>query len=970
VDLLNELGVHAKNHMSAIDENAANYVIRKYGTELQKKEINLMSEKEPIGLEKESDKVQTEAKKMGSKNTVSSNNSSNIKKSSENKQDNIKDSEQKNMNVNNSMNSKQHTHNTTNMSSQPNRHMDSNKNAAVKSQQGTSDAQQGTATYRQPRPQGGKPPYQGGNQQGTNNAQQGTATYRQPRPQGGKPPYQGGNQQGANNAQQGTATYRQPRPQGGKPSYQGSNQQGQYNNRTQHTGQLQNGKTSQGQGAYQSRPQGGPKPSYQGGNQQNQHSNKTQYSGQSRPSSNRNSSFGLIMPPPPVIEQVQPKGKQWGQSKSKRRGGDEEDYNTRSGAYERRAEKRGRKKPPTSAPLEDSRLLTKRITSTADDVYEDELIRTSTRKREKPTKVKKIEIEENITVRDLAVKLEISGSDAVRKLVQMGVMASINQELESDVAQLLASEYGVETELASTREERELTVADEEDNPADMITRPPVVTIMGHVDHGKTSLLDTIRKANVTATEAGGITQHIGAYQVELDGRKITFLDTPGHEAFTSMRARGAQATDVAVLVVAADDGVMPQTKEAINHARAANVPIVVAINKIDRPEAQPDRVKRELMEVGLVSEEWGGDAVMVEVSAKKQIGINDLLEMILLVADMRELKANPSRRALGVVIEAKVDKGRGPVATVLIQKGTLHVGDIFLAGETFGRVRAMVNYKGATINEAPPSTPVEVLGLNDVPDAGDIFQVVSDEREARQVAEKRADHRKNQLAQQTKKVSLDDLFKQIQEGNVKDLNIVVKADVQGSAEAVKQSLEKLSTSEVRVNVIHCGVGTVTESDIMLASASNAIIIGFNVRPDAKALKSAEAEDVDVRLYRIIYEAIEDVKKAMVGLLDPEFKEVTYGRAEVRNTFRVPKAGVVAGSYVTDGKIPRNAQIRVVRDGVIVHEGKILSLRRFKDDVKEVLTGFECGIGIDGWNDVKENDVIEAFGKEQIERTL
>ena len=938
VDLLNELGVHAKNHMSAIDENAANYVMRKYGPDAQKEGAKPASTQDGAS-DKGADTAQKEPKKNETKSAPVGDNLN----TQTDKQDRSKPSTQREASENMAARPKPQQPQTTANTASP-------------------------ASRQQDFRQGGQ---QARTQQPGQGQQQGTATYRQPRPQNGsRPPYQGGAQQGAGQGQQqGTATYRQPRPQNGsRPPYQGGSQQGQYgNNRPPYSGQNQGGRP---QGAYQPRPQGGSRPPYQGGAQQGQYgNNRPQYAGQGRLAANRNSSFGPVVPPPPVVDQPQTKSKQWGASKPKRRGGDEEDYN-RSGGYERRAEKRGRKKPPTSAPLEDSRLLTKRITSTADDVYEDELVRTSTRKREKPNKVKKIEIEENITVRDLAAKLEISGSDAVRKLVQMGVMVSVNQELELDVAQLLASEYGVETELSSTREERELSVAEVEDDPADMVTRPPVVTIMGHVDHGKTSLLDTIRKTNVTATEAGGITQHIGAYQVELDGRKITFLDTPGHEAFTSMRARGAQATDVAVLVVAADDGVMPQTKEAINHARAANVPIVVAINKIDRPEAQPDKVKRELMEVGLVSEEWGGDAVMVEVSAKKQIGITELLEMILLVADMRELKANPSRRALGTVIEAKVAKGRGPVATVLIQKGTLHVGDVFLAGETFGRVRAMVNYKGETIDEAPPSTPVEVLGLNEVPDAGDVFQVVADEKEARQVAERRTDHRKNQLVQQAKKVSLDDLFKQIQEGNVKDLNIVVKADVQGSAEAVKQSLEKLSTAEVRVKVIHFGVGTVTESDIMLASASNAIIIGFNVRPDAKALKSAEVEDVDVRLYRIIYEAIDDVKKAMVGLLEPEFKEVTYGRAEVRDTFRVPKAGVVAGSYVIDGKIPRNAQIRVVRDGVVVHEGKILSLRRFKDDVKEVLTGFECGIGIDGWNDVKEGDVIEAFGKEEIERTL
>lgn len=602
---------------------------------------------------------------------------------------------------------------------------------------------------------------------------------------------------------------------------------------------------------------------------------------------------------------------------------------------------------------------------------EDEVgIKRSVRRREKAAKVKRVEIGSAIAVRDLAAKLEIPASEVVSRLIRLGVMVNINQEIEGEVAQILATDLGFEAELTSEREEREVAIAQVEDSEESLKPRPPVVTIMGHVDHGKTSLLDAIRETNVTATEAGGITQHIGAYQVELRGRKITFLDTPGHEAFTAMRARGAQVTDVAVLVVAADDGVMPQTIEAVNHARDAKVPIVVAINKIDRPGAQPERVQRQLAEIGLVSEEWGGDTVMAPVSALRRQGIEDLLEMILLVADMRDIKANPDRPAWGTVVEARIDRGRGPVATVLIQKGTLKVGDNCLVGETFGRVRAMANYIGQSVEVATPSMPVEVLGLSEVPEAGDVFQVVTDEREAKQVAERRADRRRQSVMKDTKKVSLEDLFSQIKEGEVKELRVVIKADVQGSVEAVRQALEKLSTSEVRVNVIHGGVGAVSEWDVMLASASNAIVIGFNVRPDGAAANSAEIEQVDVRLYRVIYDAIDDVKKAMEGLLEPEFREVVYGHAEVRETFKVPKVGVVAGCYITDGKVTRSARVRLIRDGVVAFEGKIASLKRFKDDAREVAAGFECGIGIENWNDIREKDIIEAFGKEEVKREL
>jgi translation initiation factor IF-2 len=497
-------------------------------------------------------------------------------------------------------------------------------------------------------------------------------------------------------------------------------------------------------------------------------------------------------------------------------------------------------------------------------------VRRRGRKREKAPKVRRIEVGSTISVRELAAKLEISASECVRRLMRLGVMVRINDEVDGEIAQVLAAELGFEAELTSEREERELIIAEIEDPPESLKPRPPVVTIMGHVDHGKTSLLDAIREANVTATEAGGITQHIGAYQVEMDGRKITFLDTPGHEAFTAMRARGAHATDIAVLVVAADDGVMPQTIEAINHARDAKVPIVVAVNKIDKPEANPERVETQLSERGLVPEKWGGDTVMVPVSALKRQGIDELLEMVLLMAEMGELKANPDRPAMGVVIEAKVDKGRGPVATVLIQKGTLRVGDYFLVGEVHGRVRAMADYKGRAVSEATPSMPVEVLGLSDVPLAGDAFQVVIDEREAKQVAARRAERRRvEEIGEAPKKVSLEDLFSQIKEGEVKELRVIIKADVQGSVEAVRQAIEQLSTDEVRVDVIHGGVGAISESDIMLASASNAVVIGFNVRPDAVASMCAEDEKVDVRLYRVIYEAIDDVKKLLKGCLSP-----------------------------------------------------------------------------------------------------
>ncbi|MBR4943844.1 MAG: translation initiation factor IF-2 [Peptococcaceae bacterium] len=577
-------------------------------------------------------------------------------------------------------------------------------------------------------------------------------------------------------------------------------------------------------------------------------------------------------------------------------------------------------------------------------------------------------LEDTISVQDLAHQMGKKATDVIMKLMAMGVMATINQELDVDTATIIAEEFGATVEVKVSKEEELFT--DVEDNPEDLEHRPPVVTIMGHVDHGKTSLLDKIRSTHVTSTEAGGITQHIGAYQVEVRDQKITFLDTPGHEAFTAMRARGAQVTDIAILVVAADDGVMPQTIEAIDHAKAAGVPIIVAINKVDKPEADPDRIKQEITNYGLVPEEWGGDTIMVPVSAKKGDGIDDLLDMILLVAEVAELKANPNRNAKGKVIESKLDKGRGPVATLLVQAGTLHVGDFLIVGTTQGRIRAMFDYNGRSMKVAGPSVPVEILGLNEVPEAGDDYIAVDNEKLAKQVADKRQKEKHIQEITRHTKVSLEDLFAQIKEGDIKELNIILKADVQGSIEAIRQSLEKLGNEEVRVNIIRTAVGGIREADVMLAAASRALIIGFNVRPDAGARKLAEKEEIEINTYRVIYEAIEDVKAALSGMLSPDIKEVELGQAEVRSTFKVPKVGVVAGCYVTEGKITRNARVRVVRDGVVIHDGNLGSLKRFKDDVKEVASGYECGMGFDRFNDIKEGDIFEAYTFEEVKRVL
>ena len=580
---------------------------------------------------------------------------------------------------------------------------------------------------------------------------------------------------------------------------------------------------------------------------------------------------------------------------------------------------------------------------------------------------KNIKVGETIIVKDLASKMSCTAAEIIKKLMQMGVLASINQEIDFDTAALVASEFGVNVEELPPEVDPTL-IPEIVDDPKTLVLRPPVVTVMGHVDHGKTSLLDVIRKTSVSTHEAGGITQHIGAYQVKCQGKKIVFLDTPGHEAFTAMRARGAQVTDIAILVVAADDGVMPQTVEAIHHAKDAGVPIIVAVNKIDKPGANPANVKNELMEHGLVPEEYGGDTIMVEVSAKKNIGISDLLEMVLLVAEVKELKANPKREARGVIIEAQLDKGRGPVATVLVQSGTLRIGDSIVAGTTYGKVRAMLNDRGENVKKAGPSVPVEVLGLNDVPAAGDELAAL-EEKQARTIAEKRMEKQRNDMIH-AKKVSLDDLFNQIQEGHLKDLNIVVKADVQGSVEALNSSLMGLNKNdEVRVRIVHSGVGAVTESDVMLASASNALVIAFNVRPDANARRVADTEGIDIRTYRVIYDALNDVKEAMSGMLAPKYKEVIQGKVEIRQVMKFSKA-LVAGSYVLEGKITNQSKIRIVRDNIEVFDGELDGLRRFKDDVKEVAAGYECGITIKDYKDFREGDIIEAYIMEEVKTSI
>ena len=582
--------------------------------------------------------------------------------------------------------------------------------------------------------------------------------------------------------------------------------------------------------------------------------------------------------------------------------------------------------------------------------------------------VEVIEIGKTITVKELAEKLNKPVNDVIKTLIFTGVMAAINQEIDFETAEKVAEKYEVavyEKEEENTLEEFEEETDVEEENLA---KRPPIITVMGHVDHGKTSLLDAIRKSKVTSTEAGGITQHIGAYTVEVNGETLTFLDTPGHEAFTAMRARGAQITDVVILVVAADDGIMPQTVEAINHCKAANVPMIVAINKMDREGANPDRVKQELTEHGLVVEDWGGDIIAVPVSAKTRENIDTLLEMVLLTSEMQELKADAGRKAKGTVVEAKLDKGRGAVATLLVQNGTLHMGDSIIVGSTYGRIRAMFDDSGKKIKSAGPSIPVEVLGLSEVPAAGDRFTVVKDEKTARNMAEARKEKIRQESFATSHRVSLEDLYSQIKEGSVKELSVIVKADVQGSVEAIKASLEKLSTDDVKVRVIHGAVGAISETDITLAAASNAIVIGFNVRPDNNAVAASERDGVEVKTYRVIYDAIEDIKSAMIGMLDPEYKEVVLGTAEIRATYKISNVGTIAGGYVLTGKLVRNAEVRVIREGIVIFESKLASLKRFKDDVKEVNAGYECGFSVEKFNDIKEGDIIEAYTMEAVQR--
>ncbi|MEW5803283.1 MAG: translation initiation factor IF-2 [bacterium] len=581
---------------------------------------------------------------------------------------------------------------------------------------------------------------------------------------------------------------------------------------------------------------------------------------------------------------------------------------------------------------------------------------------------KKIQLTEAVTVKELAEKMEKKPNEVIKKLIQLGVMASINQILDVSIAMSVVESFGFQVSMVSLEGKEDLDISD--NDPSLLVPRPPVVTVMGHVDHGKTKLLDAIRKTNVASNEYGGITQHIGAYKVRLKGGDVVFLDTPGHEAFTAMRARGAQVTDVVILVVAADDGVMPQTVEAVNHARAAGVPIVVAINKIDKPEANPERVKNDLAKMDLMPEDWGGKTIFVEVSAKAQLGIDNLLEMLLLEAEMLELKADPTRMAKGTIIEAKLHRGRGPVATVLVQNGTLRVGDPFVTGLYYGKVRALIDDQGKNVKEAPPSTPVEILGISGVPQVGDSFIVVSDERKARLISTIRLEKQRTEGLRKTAKVTLEDLYDRIKKGEVKELKVILKADVQGSVQAISDSLERLSTPEVNLKVIHGSVGAITESDVMLGSSSEAIILGFNVRPEPKAANLAERESVDIRSYTIIYDLIKDVQSAMKGMLEPTYKEIILGRAEVRQVFSIPKVGAIGGSYVLEGKILKGSKLRLLRDNIVIYEGKITSLRRFKDDAREVQSGYECGIGLENFNDLKPGDIIEDYELQEVEVKL
>ena len=797
----------------------------------------------------------------------------------------------------------------------------------------------------QNRPQGGQ-----GGFRNNDNRQGGQGGFRnndnrqggQNRPQGGQ-----GGFRNNDNRQGGQGGFRnndnrqggQNRPQGGQGGFRNND------NRQGGQGGFRNNDNRGGQNRPQQNRQGGifigPKGQQPGGQRPNDNRQGDARPQQSRPQQPRRESR-----PEPVIDMLSVKpSKATNRDRDKNRNKDKQQvkgsYATKESRPNRSAgHQMNMKKRPTNNPQP------KNAQPAAEIV--------------RPTFV---EIGETINVKEFATLIKREVSEVIKALFMLGMMVTINQDIDFETAQLIGDEFGVEIGQKAPDEDP-TEVPEVEDDPEKRVLRPPVITVMGHVDHGKTSLLDAIRKTNVTAREAGGITQHIGAYKINYQGKQIVFLDTPGHEAFTAMRARGAQVTDVAILVVAADDGVMPQTIEAINHAKAAKVPIIVAINKMDREGANPDHVKQQLAEHNLIPEDWGGDTIMVPVSAHKKMGISDLLEMILLVAEMQELKANPNLPARGTIIEAQLDKGRGPVATVLVQRGTLHVGDTIVAGTAYGKVRAMVNDRGEKVKKAGPSTPVEVLGLNDVPGAGDVLDS-TDERTARSVAEKRIAKRKEDEMKLNSKVSLDDLFQRIQEGELKELNIVVKADVQGTIEALKASLEKIKNDEVKVVVVHAGVGAIAESDIMLASAANALIIGFNVRPDANARKAAETEKVDVRTYRVIYDALNDVEAAIKGMLAPKFEEVIQGRVEVRQLITISKL-LIAGCYVTEGKVTNHSKVRVIRDGIVVHEGEIESLRRFKDDVKEVAQGYECGITLEKFRDLKEGDQFEIFNMEEV----
>ncbi|MCP1101173.1 translation initiation factor IF-2 [Aequitasia blattaphilus] len=793
--------------------------------------------------------------------------------------------------------------------------------------QGQQQRPQGQGNQRQ-RPQGQNSNYQGNRPQGQNSNYQGNrpqgqnSNYQGNRPQGQNSNYQGNRPQGQNSNYQGNrpqgqnSNYQGNRPQGGGQRPQNSNYQG---NRPQGGGQRPQNSNYQG-----NRPQGGGQRPYNQGNQGGDNRGKFQKPNEGTP-----------------VTSTETKKPQRNKVKSK------EDYKKKEMERQNQAGK-GKKGKVENAPQ----------------------LQKPKAKEQKPEEtIKSITIPEVLTIKELADKMKIVPSVIVKKLFLQGKVVTVNQEISFETAEEIALEFEVLCEKEEVIDVIEELLKEEDEDETKLVKRPPVVCVMGHVDHGKTSLLDAIRHTNVIDREAGGITQHIGAYVVKVNGEKITFLDTPGHEAFTAMRMRGASSTDIAILVVAADDGVMPQTVEAINHAKAAEIEIVVAVNKIDKPGANIDRVKQELAEYELIPEDWGGSTIFVPVSAKSGEGIEELMEMLLLTSEVLELKANPDRNARGLVIEAELDKGKGSVATVLVQKGTLHVGDNIAAGSAYGKVRAMMDDRGRRVKEAGPSVPVEILGLNDVPNAGEVFVSTDNDKEARHFAETFISQGKERLLDDTKtKVSLDDLFEQIKEGNLKELGIVVKADVQGSVEAIKQSLLKLSNDEVVVKIIHGGVGAINESDVILASASNAIIIGFNVRPDASAKETADREGVDVRLYRVIYNAIEDVEAAMKGMLDPVFEEKVLGHAEVRQTFKASGIGTIAGSYVQDGTFERGCQVRITRDGVVVFEGNLASLKRFKDDVKEVRAGYECGLVFENYNDIKEGDLVESFKMVEIPR--